>query len=195
MALRLTAREQEILDMAASGLTDKEICQQLCLALPTVRTHWVRMRRKLGVVNRSQAVAVGHRSTWASTPKTLVQRAVEEVQKDQLAFCVWQPSSHTALVDATTRALFGIEEGEEQVPAAKLLEYVWPLDRPRVSQYLLQCAHAKPMTPIEFRVHPGRSFGNVVRIVKLASTSCQEFGRSVLLAATVEPSLPKSRAA
>jgi DNA-binding CsgD family transcriptional regulator len=55
--LLLTAREQEVLDLMASGATNTQIGQALIVAEGTVKSHVKRILRKLRVSNRSEAVA------------------------------------------------------------------------------------------------------------------------------------------
>ena len=55
----LSARQQEILRLAADGLTDKEIAKRLSIALETVRTHWKRLRDRFDTSSRTQIVAIG----------------------------------------------------------------------------------------------------------------------------------------
>ena len=55
---RLSPREFKTLQLAAQGLTDKEIARRLDIGLSSVRTYWNRIRNKLDVTNRSQAIAV-----------------------------------------------------------------------------------------------------------------------------------------
>jgi DNA-binding CsgD family transcriptional regulator len=50
---KLTKREVEIARLLVAGLTDSEICQALCLATGTVRTHVVNINEKLAINNRS----------------------------------------------------------------------------------------------------------------------------------------------
>lgn len=63
---RLTAREQEIVDQVAAGRTNAEIAATLCLARGTVRRHLENIFSKLGVHNRTAAVAALRRDTAAS---------------------------------------------------------------------------------------------------------------------------------
>ncbi|TPN80833.1 helix-turn-helix transcriptional regulator [Mesorhizobium sp. CU2] len=56
-AVRLTARERDSLALVAEGKTDWEISVILGIAEATVRFHVDNARRKLGAVNRAQAVA------------------------------------------------------------------------------------------------------------------------------------------
>jgi ATP/maltotriose-dependent transcriptional regulator MalT len=53
----LTAREHEILELLAAGLTNREIAQRLVLSARTVETHVARVTGKLGVNSRARAVA------------------------------------------------------------------------------------------------------------------------------------------
>lgn len=53
----LTAREHEILELLAAGLTNREIAQRLIVSARTVETHVARITGKLGVNSRARAVA------------------------------------------------------------------------------------------------------------------------------------------
>lgn len=50
----LTARESEVLDLIAQGLTSKQIARCLSISPYTVNTHRDNLRRKLGVHNGAQ---------------------------------------------------------------------------------------------------------------------------------------------
>jgi DNA-binding NarL/FixJ family response regulator len=56
----LTARELEVLALAAEGLAQKQIAHQLSISFKTVGTHMSHIFEKLGVHSRGQAVAVAH---------------------------------------------------------------------------------------------------------------------------------------
>lgn len=56
-AEELTARELEVLRLAADGLANREIARRLFLSEATVKTHLVHVFSKLGVENRTAAVA------------------------------------------------------------------------------------------------------------------------------------------
>jgi DNA-binding NarL/FixJ family response regulator len=64
--LVLTAREIQILRMLEKGLSNRDIADQLCIALHTVKNHVHSLLGKLGVSSRAQAVAVS-RSMQYST--------------------------------------------------------------------------------------------------------------------------------
>jgi len=57
----LTAREREVLQALAAGLTDREISERLFLGPGTVRTHVNNILGKLGVRSRLQAVVLAIR--------------------------------------------------------------------------------------------------------------------------------------
>src|SRR5262249_13951172 len=57
----LSAREHQVLDLLASGAQQDEIAQALFISPKTVATHIQRTLTKLGVHNRTQAVALALR--------------------------------------------------------------------------------------------------------------------------------------
>ena len=58
---RLTAREQEVLTLLASGKRQGDIAATLVISPKTVATHIQRILGKLGVHSRAEAVALAHR--------------------------------------------------------------------------------------------------------------------------------------
>jgi DNA-binding CsgD family transcriptional regulator len=60
---RLTPRQAQILELAASGLSDKEIARRLQVTHRTVRTHFEKLFEAQGIRNRSQAIAI-----WSRRP-------------------------------------------------------------------------------------------------------------------------------
>jgi two-component system response regulator NreC len=53
---QLSPRECEVLQMLAEGRSAPEIARLLVISLPTVRTHQVNLKRKLGLKNRAEIV-------------------------------------------------------------------------------------------------------------------------------------------
>lgn len=64
----LSARQQEIMDLVARGLTNKEIARQLGLTDGTVKQHLAAIFPKLGVRNRTWAVSIWHQASPENTP-------------------------------------------------------------------------------------------------------------------------------
>ena len=60
-APQLSPRQQEILTSLTRGLTNDDIAKQLSISVPSVKTHLVALFAKLGVANRSEAVAIALR--------------------------------------------------------------------------------------------------------------------------------------
>jgi DNA-binding NarL/FixJ family response regulator len=64
----LTAREREILQLLAEGLSLEAIAERLVLSAETVRTHVRNSRRKLGARTRTEAVVVAMRTSQIRMP-------------------------------------------------------------------------------------------------------------------------------
>jgi ATP/maltotriose-dependent transcriptional regulator MalT len=58
-SLGITPRELEILELIASGLSNKEIAERVSVSENTVKTHSSRVFDKLGARRRTQAVQLG----------------------------------------------------------------------------------------------------------------------------------------
>jgi PAS domain S-box-containing protein len=54
----LTEREAEVIDLSSAGSTDKEIAARLGVSVATVVTYWFRIKSKLGVQSRSEAIVL-----------------------------------------------------------------------------------------------------------------------------------------
>jgi DNA-binding NarL/FixJ family response regulator len=66
VATTLTARELEVLGLLAEGLDHVEIATKLVISPSTVETHIEHILKKLGVRNRTQAVALAYREELVS---------------------------------------------------------------------------------------------------------------------------------
>lgn len=60
--LGITPRELETLGLIATGLSNREIADRLCVSENTVKTHCSRLFDKLGARRRTQAVQIGRAS-------------------------------------------------------------------------------------------------------------------------------------
>jgi two-component system response regulator DegU len=64
----LTAREREVLQQAAFGLSNREIGGQLQIAEQTVKNHLSSAMRKLEIHDRTHAVVLALGSGWITLP-------------------------------------------------------------------------------------------------------------------------------
>jgi len=61
-AAELTAREQEVLDLLAEGLANKQIARRLGIAEKTVKAHLTSVFQRIGVTDRTQAALWAQRN-------------------------------------------------------------------------------------------------------------------------------------
>lgn len=60
----LSDQDKKIIQLLARGLQNREIADQLCLSVPTVKAHLSRIYKTLNIDNRSQLVALATESGW-----------------------------------------------------------------------------------------------------------------------------------
>ncbi len=65
----LTSRERDVLELVAGGLDRAAIAERLFISTDTVRTHLMRMFRKLDVHSQREAVAFAARCGLATDPE------------------------------------------------------------------------------------------------------------------------------
>jgi DNA-binding NarL/FixJ family response regulator len=56
----LTSREREIVTLAASGLSNRQIAQRLVISVRTVENHLYRASTKLGTTDRAELATLLH---------------------------------------------------------------------------------------------------------------------------------------
>ncbi len=64
----LSPREREILSLLIEGRTNKDIARRLDLQEITIKIHLRNVYRKIGAVNRAQAVRIAMTAGWDATP-------------------------------------------------------------------------------------------------------------------------------
>jgi DNA-binding NarL/FixJ family response regulator len=64
LAAQLSEREMEVLRLAARGLSNKDIAQELVLSVRTVQAHLGNIFNKMGVGSRTEAVIYGLKAGW-----------------------------------------------------------------------------------------------------------------------------------
>lgn len=70
---RLTPQEQRVAELAATGLSNKEIAQRLFLAVSTVETHLQQVYSKLSITSRRQLMTMELSEVGVSTPAKVPQ--------------------------------------------------------------------------------------------------------------------------
>ena len=112
----ISPAERRILNLAVKGMTDKEICRQLDLSITTVRTHWTRLRRKLGVVNRAQAIAESMEIETSAQLKLMQSRIRamhRALNQKGLGVWEWHPDVDRVICDDLSTKMFNaINDGE-----------------------------------------------------------------------------------
>jgi DNA-binding CsgD family transcriptional regulator len=66
--IELTVREMDVIQLAAEGLTNKEIAARLTLSARTVNFHLDNIYSKLGVSTRTEAAIYAQRQGWIKRP-------------------------------------------------------------------------------------------------------------------------------
>lgn len=71
----MAGRGEELLLLASSGLTDKEIAEKLCISVRTVEGHWRRLREQSGLPNRAGLIAQMLRQQHDGNRQELLDKA------------------------------------------------------------------------------------------------------------------------
>lgn len=124
----LTSREEAILELASRGRTDKETAESLGIAKGTVDGHWARIRLRLGVSSRTEAVAVHLERRYAAlkaceqllvAEKAVLERVAAALRESQ-AVLEAQVTARTAeLTLANEKLLAEVADRESAVRALK----------------------------------------------------------------------------
>jgi len=64
----LTRREQEVVDLLARGLSDRDLAQTLFISVRTVQTHLSHIYDKLGAHTRTEVALLAVREGWTTSP-------------------------------------------------------------------------------------------------------------------------------
>lgn len=70
----LSPRESQLLEFAASGMTDQAIANQIGISLATIATYWGRIRIKFGPLSRTEIVALHL--------KSISQREIDTIKSE-----------------------------------------------------------------------------------------------------------------
>lgn len=103
----LSEREQQLIELAAEGLTDTAIAHRLGISEPTVKSYWGRVRIKLGPRNRTELVAHALREeseqivTELNSEIERLKSALFEAGSDPLDL-------HRSMLEAAPDAVFAV---------------------------------------------------------------------------------------
>lgn len=116
----LSPRERQILEMAATGLIDKEIGASLGLSLNTLRTYWGRIRLKVGEGSRVALAAAMAGEAASAKPDQINRLLTEDWQYD--------PQNETILAKDSINLAFGLALGVPH-PIEEYRRFYHPEDR------------------------------------------------------------------
>lgn len=134
--LKLSNRENEILDFAIEGLTDQQIAIRLEISTSTVNSYWVRIRGKLGHRSRTELVAAALKEHSQGQISGLESRIRDfEAQKthhDQAAQDYRFAECYRAALDAMPEPVVVFDETRSIVYANSRFEVAMNLDSPKI---------------------------------------------------------------
>ena len=112
----LSGRENQVILLAADGLTDKDIAQRLKLQVATIRTYWDRIRDKLGTTNKVQSVSRMLAKLYRE--KARGEREYEHIMKlvvesvPDFAIFLMEPDGTLRTWNEGVKTVFGYESDE-----------------------------------------------------------------------------------
>lgn len=169
----MSRRGEEILLLAAAGLTDKEIADELCISVRTVEGHWRRLREETGQPNKAGLLGQMLAQRLAQTEQNFTQQLAELEAKvahaerekaelrhrQELAEAEARLQSRvlhdslTKLYDEVNRlrdANSGAEELRAIVLKSNVLAYRCELDEPHRCLFISESVRALGYRPSEF---------------------------------------------
>ncbi len=190
VAYALSKREKEVLRLGATGATDQQISERPSVSVPTLRTYWLRIRRKVGGVNRTHAIALAVVGTLAADKSDPQRRVVERARARSVADWAWRPAERQVILGDVSKLLFGVEAEDGTVSLDRMVAAVWAPDRPRMERFLAQSTEFGPLTPLDVRVGCPGGEARTVRTVNLSTHRSRQDGVTVLLASAVGRTVP-----
>lgn len=136
--MRLSETERMIVSYTLSGLTDKEVAQEVGLALHTVRTYWKRMKHKLYVDSRAEILGMWMRGELGQVDDRQVDFtwAVVEMAPDPIVLT--NEAGVVRKINAAGRDLVG--RSNEELVGRAFHDLVEPSKRKEVAQVWNQLA-------------------------------------------------------
>jgi DNA-binding CsgD family transcriptional regulator len=81
----LSKREHDCLELAANGMTSRDIGSKLGITERTANFHFTNLRRKMGVLNRQEAIAVGIARGWVRVDRSVLNAGGRKVRHGRAA--------------------------------------------------------------------------------------------------------------
>lgn len=120
-ASSLSARERQILVLAAKGLTDSAIALKLEISTATVGTYWTRIRSKMGSHSRTELVATFMRQKASATMEEL--RKENERLAEELRSQTAKMDSSKGTLDLLRRVIGAAPDAIMLVNEKGIIEY------------------------------------------------------------------------
>jgi DNA-binding CsgD family transcriptional regulator len=117
--LRGTARQEQILELASQGQSDKEIAIALGISVHTVRSHMQRLYRTHGLTNRAEAVAA-----WANREPVLPVTPTDTAFEERLSSAA-EVAASAQLAVQTAEARTQLELVNHERDGAGLTQLLW----------------------------------------------------------------------
>ncbi len=107
----LTDREMEVLELVSTGITNREVAQELFISINTVKVHLRNVYTKLGADSRTEATMIAVREGWVSVGEEEKEIDEQEVEESEEEIAPRPPlpwPKRIALVAALLVAAFGV---------------------------------------------------------------------------------------
>jgi DNA-binding CsgD family transcriptional regulator len=142
--------EMRVVKLAVKGMTDKEISVELGLSPATVRTNWVRLRRKLGVVNRAHAIAMINDMAVDGQVQELKSRTrvmQAALDANDIGVFEWRDDGKIVM-DPRTCKHFGFMETAVALDDCSFMQLVDEADRNRLAKWRGQVVEGEGATVV-----------------------------------------------
>jgi len=140
----LTDREREVLELVATGITNREVAQELFISINTVKVHLRNVYTKLGADSRTEATMIAVREGWVSvgegaetsepsqaSPEPSSQASTEEEENVAAPPLPWP--KRIALLVSLVLVVFAVVVSWPRAQPQSGVGSDLPLDRPRSS--------------------------------------------------------------
>jgi len=132
--LHVTDRQQQILDLAARGQSDKEIAQGLGISVHTVRSHLQRLYRAQGLTNRAEAVAVWAAQDPPNGREAIVIPPAETAEQDERLSRVAELTAAAQIPVQTAPASTQLELINKERAGSGLTALEWDADLAAIAE-------------------------------------------------------------